>query len=384
MARKSNAADAAEPPSPEGGWSSSLSIVDKALLVPPEKSDFVQRCGVLDGNGDFVGASATWRGRRQMIVAPDKPQAELESLTGRHLFGGQFWAHFGHFMAESLSRLWALSALKEAPESIVFMPKRPGKGTRLLGYQQEFFDLLGIDIPIRIIDRPTRIDELIVPGQGFGLGDIAAGTDEFRGYFAERFATGVAAEGPEGLYLSRSALGGLEGGALAEEALEANLAKGGLEILHPQQLSITEQVARYRAARRVLGLDGSAFHLFGFVGRPQQTAGMILRRTSNVYGSIRSQLRSFCGIDPVVIDAVAADWIPEHKKRPGRYSFGELDFKALAQMLHQTGFGPPPEAWELPRFRQMKQAMKAHSRTKGIAFQRVKKPGRRFVSGAPT
>jgi len=242
--------------------------------------------------------------------------------------------------------------------------------------QKEFFDLLGIKIPIRVIDTPTEIEELIVPGQGFGLGAISAGTEKFRNYFADNFATNIKADGSEKLYLSRSMLGGLEGGAVLEERLEQNLVLDGYEVCHPQRHSISEQIAKYRAAKVVLGLDGSAFHLFAFVGRPDQKVGIVLRRNSNVFHGLRQHVESFCKQNPTVIKAVTADWIPENKTKPGRYSFGQLDFGALSDLLMQAGFVSGQNEWDIPRFRDMKQAMQKFSRAKGREYIRVKNSGK--------
>jgi len=377
MSGETGAFSADMPPLPQGGWSCAYDIFPNATLVPPVKSDLVQECGVLDQTGAFCELSATWRGRRQTIVAPTNATREPPvKLSGKHLYCGQIWSHFGHFMAESLSRLWALDHLDEKPASLVFLPKRPNRPQGLHGYQKDFLRLLQIDIPIRIIEKPTEVEELIVPGQGFGLGAIAAGTEPFRHFFANRFATDVKADGPEGLYLSRSALQGMEGSALHEQAIETSLARDGLVTIHPQELSLEDQIARYRAAKRVVSLDGSALHLLGFVGNSDQKVGIILRRNSKVFESIRTQIRAFCQAEPVVFDAIAADWIPEHKSRPGRYSFGEIDFPVLARLMSETGFGPDPERWDIPRFRDMKRVMREFSEQKGVAFNRVKKMGR--------
>ena len=370
------------PPSPDGGWSTAIEVVEGAFVMPPEESDLVQECGVLRSNGSFVDISATWRGRRALMIAPQPPEEQPELLEGRHLFAGQIWSHFGHFMVESLARFWALDHLKEPPESIIFIPKRPGRGQDLKVYQRNFIKLLGVDVPVQVLEHPTQVEELIVPGQGFGLGAIATGTPEYRDYFRQNFATDIAPEGPERLYLSRSALGGMEGSALHEAAIETSLGRDGYVTVHPQEMTIADQVAHYRAAKQVIGLDGSAFHLFGFVGQKSQKAGIILRRNSKVFQSIRTQLRAFAGIDPVVFDAIAADWVPEHKNRPGRYSFGEIDFPVLAKMIHDVGLGPKADQWDIPRFRDMKSAMRAFSDDKGIAFNRIKKEGRRIISGA--
>lgn len=358
-------------PSPTEGWSRDVTLVRRAVVVPATESEFVQACGVQDASGAFVPASATWRGKRPLMVPPEAPVRPVDRLAGRHLWGGQLWAHFGHFMVESLARIWAYDHA-DKPDGLVFIAKRPGKVQSTHGYQREFLELLGVDVPITILTEPTEIDELIVPGQGFGLGTLDTGTPEFRGFFAGHFARDIAPDGPERLYLSRSALGGAEGGVILEDVLEHNLAREGYEILHPQKHSIARQVAYYKAAKQVVGPDGSAFHLFGFVARPDQRAAVILRRSTSVYKGLKNQIQAFTGREPEVVSAINADWIPEHKNRPGRFSFGQLDFARVGEALRDKGYIAHPEAWDIPNFRRQKRAMETYAAGKNMTFHRRK------------
>ncbi len=374
MPPETAATDPGNPPSPLGGWSGETVTLRDALVVPPAVSGLVQDCGVLDANGAFCPHSATWRGQRQMMTAPARPSTPVETLAGRHLFAGQMWNHFGHFLAESLSRLWALDHLKNPVESIVFIPKRPGGATAPKGYQKAFLDLLGVSLPVRVLARPTRVEQLVVPGQGFGLGPIAAGSENFRRYFADHFARDVAPAGPKLIYLIRTLLWGLEGSVVCEDALERNLAREGYVPYHPQQHSIRDQIAQYRAAEQVIGLDGSAFHLFAMAGNRTAKVAIVLRRNSKVFNGLLTHIQGFTGIAPQVFSALTADWIPQHKKRPGRYSFGALDFEALRRDLMASGFIDGATDWEVPRFRDIKQAMARQSRKKGLTYVRVKSP----------
>lgn len=358
-------------PSPTEGWSRETVLVKNAVVFPPETSKLVQACGVQDAAGAYVPASATWRGMRPLMTPAEAPVAAMGKLAGRHLWGGQLWMHFGHFMAESLARIWAFDPANK-PDSIVFVPKRPGRSIELMGYQRDFFALLGVDVPITILTEPTEVEELIVPGQGFGLGSLDTGTPEFREKFARDFARDIAPDGPERLYLSRSALGGAEGGVILEEMLERNMAAEGYEILHPQKHSIARQIAYYKAAKQVVGPDGSAFHLFGFVAREDQRSAVILRRSTAVYKGLKNQIHAFSGREPDVVEAITADWIPEHKNRPGRFSFGQLDFEAVAARLSALDYIEHPENWEIPSFRKQKQAMAAYADEKGMTFLRRK------------
>lgn len=386
------------PPDPGGGWSRAILRLTGVVVVPPKTSALVQPCGVLDAQGSFCAASATWRGLRATMVAPGARPEPVARLAGRHLWAGQLWSHFGHFLCESLSRLWALDAMgNDPPDSIIFVPKRPVAAAKadplpgnaaLMRFQRDCLALLGITIPVTLIDRPTEVEELVVPGQGFGLGAISTATPEFRAFIGARFAPDVTPEGPERLYLSRSALGGREGGALLEERLEENLARAGYEIYHPQHHGIAEQVARYRAARAVVGLDGSAFHLFAFAGqpgqagRPERRAAIILRRNSQVYRPLAAHVGAFTGQPPAILSALSADWVPEGRGRAGRYSFGQLDFPALAAGLQGAEFITDAEGWHWPRWREQKAAIGAIEADKRIRLVRLARRGARAPAAA--
>lgn len=338
----------------------------------------------MDASGAFCHHSATWRGTRPTILPPDRPQDPPKTLPGRHLYAGQLWSHFGHFLTESLSRLWALDDLADLPDSILYIPKRPQHGRRRpRGFQAQVLDVLGVKIPVHVVRRPTRVEQLLVPGQGFGMGEIGAGTAKFRQYIRKNLGAGIAADGPEKLYLSRSRLGGVKGGALLEQQLEQHLAQEGYSIYHAETQPLPAQIAAYKAAKMVVGLDGSAFHLFGFLASPAQKSAIILRRSSNVYKNLSRQIAGFSGTDPLIVNAVSADWIPDHTKRPGRSSVGQLNFEALHHFLHKAGFISGQTPWTTPEPEAFHAALLAQTNGNGLAY--IRKPtGAQFSLLDPT
>ena len=157
--------------------------------------------------GQAVPHAATWRNGRLLTPPPARPQ-QAERLPGRWLWGGVLWRYFPHFVTESVTRLWALEHIDQAGfDGILFTPKNPGVTDPPPGFQREFLTLMGCDLPIREARVPCVPDELFVPGQGFGLGEISRGTDRFIETMALRFAQDVAPDGPSRLYISRSRLG---------------------------------------------------------------------------------------------------------------------------------------------------------------------------------
>lgn len=325
-------------PLPDGGWSEEIITLSDATVVPPDESNFVQAAGVLDSAGGYCPQAALWRKYRPLTTEPPMPQTVPDSLPGRWLWGGVLWAHFGHFLVESTARLWALDHLDAPVDGILFIPKRPAVGEALRGFHTDFIHQMAPGLPIRVAARPMRVEQLVVPGQGFGLGKITAGTRSFRDAIHNRFARDIEPDGPDKLYISRSALGLGKGGLLGEERLEELLREEGYEIFFPEQHDIATQIARYKAAKQVVAADGSALHLFAMVGRVDQPVAMILRRQSGANNLLALNLETFCGRKPLVISALRTEWVRANKAKSNRLSFGELDHRAIGQALGQAGF----------------------------------------------
>lgn len=333
------------PPSPEGGWSESISVLRNVTVVPPVESNLVQAAGLLREDGSYCAEGALWRRHRPITTEPPKPSEIAEKISGRWLWGGVLWAHFGHFLVESTARLWALSELDAPVDGVLFIPKRPAVRDQVRGFQAEFVDLMQRDLPIRVAADPSLVEELVIPGQGFGLGRIIEATPKYRNAIHARFARDIKPEGPEKIYISRSKLGLGKGGLLGEEQMEAFLAAEGYEIFHPQEHTLSEQLARYKAARKVIAADGSALHLYAMVGRPDQKVAMVLRRKSTAHTLLTDNVRYFCKCDPLVIGALRTEWVPKNNQRSSRLSFGELDHSVIGRALHEAGFISGGKNW---------------------------------------
>ncbi|MDX2483467.1 MAG: glycosyltransferase 61 family protein [Pseudodonghicola sp.] len=325
-------------PLPEGGWSEQIVTLQGATVVPPAESSFFQPAGVLDSDGRYCPQGALWRKYRPLTTEPPAPKQVETRLSGRWLWGGVLWAHFGHFLVESSSRLWALDALDTPVDGILFIPKRPSVGETVRGFQRDFIDMFAPGLPIRVATDPMQVEELVVPGQGFGLGKITTGTQKFRDAIHRGFARDVKPEGPDKIYISRSKLGLGKGGLLGEERLEQLLQAEGYEIFHPQSHDIATQLARYKAAKQVIAADGSALHLFAMVGRADQPVAMILRRRLGANNLLAQNVAQFCGSNPVVIQALRTEWVKAKQKKSNRLSFGELNHAVLGRALGDAGF----------------------------------------------
>lgn len=318
-----------------GGLSDQYATLKDAVVFPHIADN---SCGVLDADGTFCEYSRGVMGPRRATTEPQMPRSDnLPRLEGCFLYGGWLRAHFGHFLLESTSRLWALDELADKIDGIVFTPFRRGGVGRARKEYGPFLDILSGGKPIRILREPTRVDTLFVPDPGFGHHGRMSGSPRYRAHTRAQVAA-ISPEGPERLYISRSALMDKRGGVLAETRIETLLRANGYTVFHPQQHSMAEQLARYRAARYVVGLDGSALHMAAYALQPGARVAMILRRRAGLLADLANQIELFANAKVHSLDALRASWVAHDAKRVDFRSIGELDFNLLQRQLTAAGF----------------------------------------------
>ncbi|MEM9032448.1 MAG: FkbM family methyltransferase [Pseudomonadota bacterium] len=322
-----------------------------AVVIPERPTGTKLASGVLDRRGRFVELSRSWIRDLKSTVAPElRPGESVAELSGLHVYAGHLRGHFGHFLVESTARLWALGDNNICPDGVVFLPfaGKTDAAKRALARYQPLLECLEITVPARIVDVPTRVETLCVPELGFGWRDGFAGSSAYRAFMKSRLRAAGTPEGPEALYVSRSALRADKGGLLGERILEENLRRMGYEVFHPERHDIRTQIARYRAARRIVALDGSALHLAAFVVEPGTRVALILRRSRANHGDYTRQYQAFQAITPDIIDAIRTDWTRKSSHRSNFRSLGEASFEEIFLSLSQLGYIPTDARPDLP------------------------------------
>ncbi|MFK7834949.1 MAG: FkbM family methyltransferase [Sulfitobacter sp.] len=336
---------ATRPPVPNEGWSRQMTTLENAYVVPPIDQGFVQRAGILNADGSYHSGGALWRNGRSLTVKPPKPEGELNTRKGTWLWGGVSWMHFGHFLTESMARLWALEHLEQEIDGVLFIPKRSRNGGEIIPFQHDMIRAMGCEVPMVCVDAPEQVECLIVPGQGFGLGAMITGTQEFRGAVAKRFGQQIKADGPEKLYISRGKLPAGRGTLIGETELETHLAEAGYTIYHPEKHDVNHQIATYKAARKVIAAEGSALHMLAMVTDAKTDVAIVVRRPSGATRNLELHLEAFSGKAPCTITELTRSWKPLGPAKPRNW-MGELDMQALQNALKSNGFiSASSESW---------------------------------------
>ena len=340
--------------------------------------------GIFAQDGRHIADSHCWRYAEAPCTVPPVPdgRAVAERLAGRWLFGGIFYAHFGHFLVETTARLWAVEAAGGAAggaagaeggdlAGIVFYPKqRLVHEFRPLKPLVPFFRKLGLGhLKLRMPQDPVTIEAIALPPPAIGIGAMIAGRPEYRRFMRTRLCDGVAPDGASDIYISRSGLTSRRGRVVLERALEARMAAEGYLIFHPQEHDIAAQVAQYRAARRIVALDGSALHLAAMVAEPQTRVAILNRGPSRNIEDYLLQFRAFAGIEATRIDAVTGFWAPGDSRLVRREVQARLDFRAAGSALAEAGFIRRSSIWSDPPETEIAASLAELSRSYGAALE---------------
>lgn len=188
------------------------------------------------------------------------------------------------------------------------------------------------------------------------MGRIASATPEVRRMMAPLKQL-RANDTPERIYISRTQCKS-PGGIIDEAYIEEKLVEEGYVAFHPQTHSLEEQLRTYVSAKKILGLDGSAFHLAGLVSNQEQNVGVILRRTTRDHCYISWQFKGFSGRTPIIFNTVTANLMRPGLMHPNHNTWGDLNRTVLLQKLRGEGFLTPSIGWTNPTPEEIAQMVK--------------------------
>ena len=195
-------------------------------------------------------------------------------IEGKCVYGGLIDNAFGHFIGETLSRLWIICGTIEIKDDVTFIFHKKTEEIDLDYLEKskyiEYFYMLGIKREqIKIITKPCICKSLLVPEQGIKYRNacslemaklwdrikIAANKDQVIDEFSKNKYKKI--------YFSRSSIVNPVGNRalLNEKELEKFLENKGFNIVHPHELkSEKEKIMMLSKAEVLIGLSGSGLH----------------------------------------------------------------------------------------------------------------------------
>lgn len=245
-----------------------------------------------------------------------RPPVEAnERIDGPMIYLGGPRKGWGHFLTQGLARIWY--ALKNPDIPVLWDAKR------LLPYQQEVLDLIGLRNPQRFLKGPATCEHLIIPFPGLCIGEFAL--PEFTRAIGR--VEPCAQQPGKRLFLSRS---GLDAAVSEQEgSLDELVASFGFEIFRPEQHTVQQQLEAISSAETVLGVEGSALHTPLLLQDPVRTRFWALARHrggTGVFDHIRRAKR---------LQYETLNFL-NSAKLGGHRSPSDLDLPAIESALRQT------------------------------------------------
>lgn len=210
--------------------------------------------GVQDTNGSFVHSAALKRiyedGSSYTTQNPETV-SKAQHIFDKGFFAGSLDHRYGHFLLESLSRMYARSRF---PQHRVLWSARSDVAQHgFQRWQSDLIDLLGIAGPHVLISEPTKVRELVIVPPGYVIQhEFTEEQQDFLATVPWRPERGVKT------WLSRRGQARRSFPLMIE--FEKILQSEGWTIVEPELLSLHEQLALYARSERIAGLLGSALH----------------------------------------------------------------------------------------------------------------------------
>ena len=243
-------------------------------LFSPARHDHTMpagtRLGVFAPDGSFLPEFRLQRGN-QLSRFEDPPETIEDRLTGDFIYGGVVFPHYGHFLLESLARAWYL---REHRRPAILWHSPIGRDEPS-PWQAEILDMLGIDAARhRFITRTTAVDRVVLPDAGCII------EQRLHPQLARALGVVPFARHPlagKRVWLSRSRLPERLARIHGEEEMEAELSAAGWSVVHPETLTVREQLAAMVDAEEISGFEGSAFYTLLLAERVPARITMIRR-----------------------------------------------------------------------------------------------------------
>ena len=301
-------------------------------LVNPNTQTLIREAIHCRGTVCSQSLPATWAEKQIPVNCPEIGQPVL--------YGGILFNHFGHFILESLSRLYAYPMVRDIDPFVLFynqwgMPRHLEKNNFINQI------LTGLGIPVHrliFVERVAKIRTVIIPAQKYGFG-LTRRPDEMFVKFIRSFRFQYKIPGglkkAEKIYVSRSGLRS-KGRQIGEKIFEAYLAGEGYRIFYPERHTFIEQLTVYARAGKLIFSEGSALFSCMFLPEMKADIAVVCRRREPDHSmrGVTDCLHDF-GRNILWIDAVRE-----------QYQFGldtwdalaDIDWCEVSRLLRNHGF----------------------------------------------
>lgn len=260
----------------------SIRTVYKGTISPPNNSINLSP-GVYGEYAEPINESALLRGDEVMFSPTSGVDiGNVPFRPERVLFAGYYYNHYGHFITESISRLWALGSHLDVDKIIFVM------GGVIPGRKRDdiIHDIMPEGVPeVEILEQACSFREVLVPQPGFVI--RRSFNENYWNWLREVSLRVLDPEEHNSvdtpLYLSRSDTPHTRRYAYGEKELEEGLRQSGVCVVQPEKLNFADQIRMVAKHKTVIGLEGSQLHSMMFTMGKKNTVQLDFRKVNPNY-----------------------------------------------------------------------------------------------------
>lgn len=284
-------------------YDSDFDVYDNALILPlrecPEPGYGNHEGGVCDRDFNLLAGhsrSAETQRVPSMEVIRAYRADTVRRLDEGVIYGGIIYDGFGHFLMDGFVRLWYAVKHREEKLRIAFLTVG---SFELEDYHHRMLGLLGIGQErVLIVKEPTEFARVIVPKQAWFTLSGAYDRELFRLAFDE-IKSRITPKSEPKLYLSRSTYKSHD--MFGEDYFERFFEGRGYKIIHPDEMSVEEQIAYVSGAEVVACTEGTLSH-HALFARDGARFIHLMRYSMPVGGGFQGEIHAVKGIDFVFVD----------------------------------------------------------------------------------
>lgn len=211
--------------------------------------------GVVDSNNIYIEESAV-KGRVEYAYEYDS----YDCFDEKVVFCGYLINHWGHFLTETVPRLWYVLENDKSIDKYVFFIEESIE-REPTGNFKEFLQLLGIYDKVQVINKPTRYKDVIVPQLSY----------KRREYYSQRFkeifrkvCNSITFDSTwsiyNKIYFARSQTAGAGYKEFGHDCMESFFSNNGYKIIYPEKISLSELIYIISNAEKIATVCGTLQH----------------------------------------------------------------------------------------------------------------------------
>ena len=263
-----------------------VSLLNNVLIFPAQNFSY-------SGNIDEIAGVETWTknlpsyGRYlngRAVFSPKQRKLYLKThkakyMKGRYLYIGIMFEHFGHFLCESISMMWACKFYKDEVDGFILIPTVDKQVNNDINKDliNSILDILEVSKKkLYFLEELVEVESLIIPEMGHPPGLTP------KKWYLDELKKGISRQNlirsnyPKKIFVGR-------GDAYFNKTIGINyfrkiLTCNNFYILYPEKFNILTQLSYILSADIIIWEEGSACHLSDLLPSFKEKESFIIKR----------------------------------------------------------------------------------------------------------